>query len=85
MGSVGDCFDKAMCESYFATLECELIDRSGVRTRAEARTAVFEFVEGWYKPRRRHSAIGNHSLLNYERRSQSLPTRESTNLSTGSG
>ena len=48
MGSVGDCFDNAMCESFFATLECELLDRRHFRTQVEARMAVFEFIEGWY-------------------------------------
>ena len=57
-GSVGDCYDNAMCESFFATLECELLDRRRFRSHAEARMAVFEFIEGWYNPRRRHSAIG---------------------------
>ncbi len=57
MGSVGDCFDNALCESFFATLECELIDRSTFRSPAEARRAVFEFIEGWYNPHRRHSAL----------------------------
>ena len=47
-GSVGDCFDNAMAESFFATLECELIERSTFRTQAEARLAIFEFIEGWY-------------------------------------
>ncbi len=56
MGSVGDCFDNAMAESFFATLECELLDRTTLSTHAEARAAVFEFVEGWYNTRRRHSA-----------------------------
>ncbi len=56
--SVGDCYDNAMCESFFATLECELIDRTRFRSQAEARSAVFEFIEGWYNPRRRHSSIG---------------------------
>ena len=46
MGSVGDCFDNAMCESFFATLECELLDRRRFRTQVEARMAVFEFIEG---------------------------------------
>ena len=46
MGSVGDCFDNAMCESFFATLECELLDRRHFRTQVEARMAVFEFIEG---------------------------------------
>ena len=66
-GSVGDCYDNAMCESFFATLECELIDRRRFRSHAEARIAVFEFIEGWYNPRRRHSAIGYLSPINYER------------------
>ncbi len=68
MGSVGDCYDNAMCESFFATLECELIDRSTFRTLDEAETAVFEFIEGWYNPSRRHSALGYLSPANYERR-----------------
>ncbi len=46
MGSVGDCFDNAMCESFFATLECELLDRRRFKTQSEARMAVFEFIEG---------------------------------------
>ncbi len=66
-GSVGDCYDNAMCESFFATLECELLDRRRFRSHAEARMAVFEFIEGWYNPRRRHSAIGYLSPINYER------------------
>jgi len=48
MGSAGDCFDNALCESFFATLECELIDRSVFRTQAQARMAIFEFIESWY-------------------------------------
>jgi putative transposase len=50
MGSVGDAYDNAMCESFFATLECELLDRRKFRTKAEARMAVFQFIEGWYNP-----------------------------------
>ena len=56
MGSVGDAYDNAMCESFFATLECELLDRRKFQTKAEARMAIFEFIEGWYNPGRRHSA-----------------------------
>jgi putative transposase len=67
MGSVGDCFDNAMCESFFATLECELLDRRHFRTQIEARMAVFEFIEGWYNPQRRHSALDYLSPINYER------------------
>ena len=66
-GSVGDCYDNAMCESFFATLECELLGRRSFRSHAEARMAAFEFIEGWYNPRRRHSAIGYLSPVNYER------------------
>jgi len=79
MGSVGDCYDNALAESFFATLECELIDRSTLRTHAEARMAVFEFIEGWYNPRRRHSSIDYLSPVHYERRyeirSKSAPTK----------
>ena len=57
MGSVGDCYDNALCESFFATLECELLDRSSFRTPAEARRAIFDYIEGWYNPHRRHSAL----------------------------
>jgi putative transposase len=67
MGSVGDCFDNAMCESFFATLECELLDRGSLRTQVEARMAVFEFIEGWYNPHRRYSAIGYLSPLTTRR------------------
>ncbi len=58
MGSVGDAYDNAMCESFFATLECELIWRRSFRTPGEARREVFRFIEGWYNPRRRHSSLG---------------------------
>lgn len=67
MGSVGDAYDNALCESFFATLECELLDRQTFRTKAEARMAVFQFIEGWYNPGRRHSALGYQSPINYER------------------
>jgi putative transposase len=67
MGSVGDAYDNALCESFFATLECELLDRRRFPSQAEARMAIFEYLEGWYNPHRRHSALGYHSPLNYER------------------
>src|SRR5262249_15844468 len=67
MGSVGDAYDNAMCESFFATLECELLDRNRFRTQAEARIAVFQFIEGWYNPHRRHSGLGNLSPAEFER------------------
>jgi putative transposase len=68
MGSVGDCYDNAMCESFFATLECELLDRVTLCTPADARTAVFDFIEGWYNPTRRHSALDYLSPVAFERR-----------------
>ena len=68
MGSVGDCYDNALAESFFATLECELIDRSTWRTHGEARQALFEYIEGWYNPRRRHSSIDYLSPMQYEQR-----------------
>jgi putative transposase len=67
MGSVGDAYDNALWESFFATLECELLDRHRFKTQVEARLAVFEFVEGWYNPHRRHSALDYLSPINYER------------------
>ena len=67
MGSVGDCFDNAMCESFFATLECELLDRRSFKNPAEARSAVFEFIEGWYNSHRRHSRLDYLSPIEYER------------------
>jgi len=72
MGSVGDAYDNAMAESFFATLECELIDRCRLTDQAEARQAIFHFIEGWYNPRRRHSALGYLSPINYERKSAPL-------------
>ena len=67
MGSVGDAYDNAMCESFFATLECELLDQQRFQTQAEAKMAVFDFIEGFYNPRRRHSALGQISPVNFER------------------
>jgi hypothetical protein len=67
MGTVGDAYDNALCESFFATLECELLDREPFRTPGEARRKLFDYIEGWYNPRRRHSALGYESPLSYER------------------
>jgi putative transposase len=50
MGAVGDCFDNAMCESFFATLEREFLNRHRLKTPAEARSLIFEFIEGWHNP-----------------------------------
>ena len=67
-GSVGDAYDNAMCESFFATLECELLDRCQFTSPAEARRAVFAFIEGFYNSRRRHSALGYESPAGFERK-----------------
>jgi len=61
MGSVGDAHDNAMCESFIATLECELPARRRFASQAEARMAVFSFFEGWYNPLRLQSALGYRS------------------------
>lgn len=66
MGSVGDAYDNAMCESFFATLECELLARRRFHNQAEARMAVFDFIEGFYNPRRIHSALDYRSPVEYE-------------------
>ena len=68
MGSVGDCYDNALCEAFFATLETELIDRCTWASHNEARLAVFDYIERFYNPKRRHSALGYYSPIEYERR-----------------
>jgi putative transposase len=71
MGSVGDCYDNAMCESFFANLEFELLARHRFDTHADARVHLFEYIEGFYNPRRLHSALDYQSPLSYERNFQS--------------
>jgi transposase InsO family protein len=85
MGSVGDCFDNALCESFFATLECELLDRETFRTQAEARLAVFQFIEGWYNPHRLHSSLGYMSPIQYELAHSNLTSMPSGQVSTKPG
>jgi putative transposase len=67
MGATGTAYDNAMCESFFASLETELLDRTSFRTRPEARMAVFDYIEGFYNPRRLHSALGYRSPVQFER------------------
>ena len=67
MGSVDDAYDNAMAESFFASLECELIDRRSWKTFAQARMAIFTWIEAWDNPRRRHSALGQKSPMNFEK------------------
>ena len=66
MGSVGDAYDNAMAESFFSTLECELLSRRRFASQADARMACFSFIEGFYNPSRLHSALGYRSPINYE-------------------
>jgi putative transposase len=68
MGSVGDCYDNAMCESFNAILECELLVKHRFKNQREASLAVFDFIEGFYNPRRRHTSIGYVSPMEFERR-----------------
>ena len=66
LGSIGDCYDNAVCESFFATLECELIDRRRWTTKAAARMALIQFIERWYNLRRRRSALSYDSPARHE-------------------
>ena len=77
MGTVGDAYDNAMAESFFASLECELIARRTWKTKTEARLAIFTWIETWYNPRRRNSALGQMSQINFERREQEKPAHKS--------
>ena len=67
MGSRGDAYDNAMAESFFSTLECECLARHRFTSQTEARLILFRYIEGWYNPHRRHSALGQRSPLAYER------------------
>lgn len=69
IGRRGDAFDNAVAESFFATLETELFDRRTFKTRDQARLELFEFIEGFYNPLRRHSALGYISPARFEERS----------------
>lgn len=72
MGSVGDCYDNAVCETFHASLKKEKIYRQSWPTRAAARTAIFEYIEGWYNPRRRHSTLGYLSPIQFEQQHTEL-------------
>ena len=71
-GSTGDAYDNAMAESFFASLECELLNRRSFKSKAEARTGLFTYIEGWYNPRRRHGSIGGLSPNEFERRQRQI-------------
>ncbi len=74
MGSVGDAYDNAMCESFFSTLEAELLSRRRFASQAEARMACFSYIEGWYNPVRLHSGLGYRSPMAYEADMQPVMT-----------
>jgi len=67
MGTVGDAYDNAMAESFFATLEREVLNRRRFTSQVQAKMAIFDWLEGWYNPHRRHSSLGYRSPVNYER------------------
>ena len=81
MGSVGDCYDHALFEGFFATLECEPLDRETFRTQYAARLAVFDFIEGWCNPHRRHSEGSRWAA----RRTMAPDPARSGRLHSGSG
>ena len=80
MGSIGDAYDNALAESFFASLECEVLDRHRFQTREEARTATFCWIEGWYNPHRRHSSLGYLSPQEFEDRSTEQQPLEKSEL-----
>jgi len=66
MGTIGDAYDNALAESFFATLQLELLDRQHWANRRELATAVFDYIEAFYNPRRRHSSLEYQSPITYE-------------------
>jgi Integrase core domain len=76
-GTVGDAYDNAMAESFFATLECELIARRKWETKTQARLEIFGWIESWYNPRRRHCGLGQMSPINFENLHQEEKKTES--------
>jgi len=74
MGALGDCYDNSMMESFFGTMQLELLDRHTWTSRQELANAIFEWMEAFYNPIRRHSALGNLSPIDYERHHTGLAT-----------
>ncbi|MGH3505120.1 MAG: IS3 family transposase [Nocardioidaceae bacterium] len=66
MGSIGDCYDNALMESFWGTMQLELLDSKAWETREELANAIFKWIECWYNPKRRHSSIGMHSPVTFE-------------------
>jgi transposase InsO family protein len=82
MGTAGDAYDNAMCESFFGTLEAELLSREHFATHEQARRRIFSFLEGWYNVRRLHSSIGYCSPLEFENLSATTKPASSCGLPT---
>ncbi len=80
MGSVGDAYDNAMAESFFSTLECELLSRRSFSSQAEARMACFTYIEAFYNPLRLHSGLGYRSPVDYEKTYQQAQASAITSL-----
>jgi putative transposase len=74
LGTVGDAFDNAMVESFWGRMQTELLDRQKWSTRLELSTAMFDWIEAFYNPTRRHSALGNVSPTEFERRHREATT-----------
>lgn len=66
MGTVGDCYDNAMMESFWETMQLELLDSKSWQSREELPNSVFEWIECWYNPKRRHSSVGMHRPTTFE-------------------
>ncbi len=75
MGAKGSALDNAVCESFFGSLKKELVRRRSWPTRSEARSGVFEWIEGWYNRRRLHSTLGYLSPAQYE---EQIPLNQET-------
>ena len=67
MGTIGDCYDNSMMESFWSGMQLELLDTRRWDTRADLARAMFSWIEGWYNPRRRHSALGYRSPADYDK------------------
>ena len=67
MGSIGDCYDNSLMESFLSTLQLELLDTRQWATRQDLANAIFEWIEAWCNPHRRHSALAYQSPVNYEK------------------
>jgi putative transposase len=74
MGTVGDCYDNSMMESFWGTMQLELLDRNSWETRDDLANAIFEWIECWYNPKRRHSSLGMTSPADHDTAHPSRPS-----------